>query len=87
MLLEVRNLNKSFGAIVVADDVTLDVEDGEALGIIGPNGAGKTSLFNLLTGASVMAKDLLFATLDPTLRQLDLPNGWSPWEPGCRSSP
>ncbi|MEM7303083.1 MAG: ABC transporter ATP-binding protein [Pseudomonadota bacterium] len=50
MLLEVRNLNKSFGAVVVAEDVSLDVDDGEALGIIGPNGAGKTSLFNLLTG-------------------------------------
>lgn len=50
MLLELRNLNKSFGAVVVADDVTLDVPDGEALGIIGPNGAGKSSLFNLITG-------------------------------------
>ncbi len=50
MLLEIRNLNRKFGAIVVADDVTLDVEEGEAVGIIGPNGAGKSSLFNLITG-------------------------------------
>ncbi len=50
MPLELRNLNKAFGAVVVADDVTLDVSDGEALGIIGPNGAGKSSLFNLICG-------------------------------------
>ena len=50
MLLELRNLNRAFGAVVVADDVTLDVAEGEALGVIGPNGAGKSSLFNLITG-------------------------------------
>lgn len=50
MLLEIRNLNRSFGAVVVADDITLDVAEGEALGIVGPNGAGKSSLFNLITG-------------------------------------
>jgi ABC-type uncharacterized transport system ATPase subunit len=33
-----------------ADDISLDVQEGEALGIIGPNGAGKSSLFNLITG-------------------------------------
>ncbi|MEM7243582.1 MAG: ABC transporter ATP-binding protein [Pseudomonadota bacterium] len=50
MLLEIRNLKRSFGAVVVADDVNLDVAEGEALGVIGPNGAGKSSLFNLITG-------------------------------------
>ena len=50
MLLEIRNLNKRFGAVVVADDISLDVEEGEALGIIGPNGAAKSSLFNLVAG-------------------------------------
>jgi len=44
------NLNKSFGALVVADSVTMDVMAGEALGIIGPNGAGKSTLFNLIAG-------------------------------------
>ncbi len=43
--------------------------------LVGYTNAGKSTLFNHLTGADVMAKDLLFATLDPTLRQLDLPNG------------
>jgi branched-chain amino acid transport system ATP-binding protein len=49
-MLEIRNLRRTFGAVVVADDITLDVAEGEALGIIGPNGAGKSSLFNLITG-------------------------------------
>jgi branched-chain amino acid transport system ATP-binding protein len=50
MLLEIAGLRKSFGSIVVADDVDLSVAPGEAVGIIGPNGAGKTTLFNLIAG-------------------------------------
>jgi branched-chain amino acid transport system ATP-binding protein len=50
MLLEINGLTKSFGSIVVADNVHLSVEEGAAVGIIGPNGAGKSSLFNLITG-------------------------------------
>ncbi len=43
--------------------------------LVGYTNAGKSTLFNRLTGSDVFAKDLLFATLDPTLRQLKLPNG------------
>ena len=43
--------------------------------LVGYTNAGKSTLFNRLTGADVMAKDLLFATLDPTLRRLTLPQG------------
>ncbi len=50
-LLSVSGLEKSFGAVVVADATSFDVASGEAVGILGPNGAGKTSLFNLITGA------------------------------------
>lgn len=50
-LLSVSKLEKSFGAVVVADATSFDVRQGEAVGILGPNGAGKTSLFNLITGA------------------------------------
>ena len=50
MLLEVAGLKKSFGSIIVADDIDLNVATGEAVGIIGPNGAGKTTLFNVITG-------------------------------------
>ena len=49
-ILKLDKLSKSFGAVVVADETTFAIEQGEALGIIGPNGAGKTSLFNLVTG-------------------------------------
>ncbi len=49
-LLSVSGLQKSFGAVVVADATSFDVRSGEAVGILGPNGAGKTSLFNLITG-------------------------------------
>ena len=51
-VLRLEKLNKSFGAVVVSDDLSLTVATGEALGVIGPNGAGKTSMFNLITGAA-----------------------------------
>ena len=43
--------------------------------LVGYTNAGKSTLFNVLTGAEVMAKDQLFATLDPTMRQMVLPGG------------
>jgi GTP-binding protein HflX len=43
--------------------------------LVGYTNAGKSTLFNRLTDANVMAKDLLFATLDPTMRQIELPRG------------
>ncbi len=43
--------------------------------LVGYTNAGKSTLFNRLTRASVVAEDMLFATLDPTLRNLDLPHG------------
>jgi len=47
---EVRNASKSFGGLKAVRDVSIQVLQGEILGIIGPNGAGKTTLFNLLNG-------------------------------------
>ncbi|MDT8343264.1 MAG: GTPase HflX [Thermohalobaculum sp.] len=43
--------------------------------LVGYTNAGKSTLFNRLTSASVLAEDMLFATLDPTMRQLTLPSG------------
>ncbi|KQI69631.1 GTPase HflX [Loktanella sp. 3ANDIMAR09] len=43
--------------------------------LVGYTNAGKSTLFNRLTGADVFAKDMLFATLDPTMRQIELPEG------------
>ena len=51
MLLVLDGLRKAYGSLVVTDDVSLAVAEGEALGVIGPNGAGKTTLFALITGA------------------------------------
>ncbi|KIC37585.1 GTPase HflX [Leisingera sp. ANG-M7] len=43
--------------------------------LVGYTNAGKSTLFNRLTGAEVMAKDMLFATLDPTMRRVQIPDG------------
>jgi ABC-type branched-subunit amino acid transport system ATPase component len=49
-VLSTRNLNKSFGSLVVAQDIALELPKGVRYALIGPNGAGKTTLINLLTG-------------------------------------
>ena len=48
--LEIRGLNKSFGALAVARDIRLALSKGARHALIGPNGAGKTTLVNLITG-------------------------------------
>ena len=45
------------------------------MALIGYTNAGKSTLFNRLTGAGVLSKDMLFATLDPTMRAVTLPSG------------
>ena len=50
VVLETQGLKKSFGGVKVIDDLSIRLDEGEALGIVGPNGAGKTTLFNLITG-------------------------------------
>jgi branched-chain amino acid transport system ATP-binding protein len=49
-ILATRDLGLDIGGATIVADVSLEVAEGELLGIIGPNGAGKTSLFNLLSG-------------------------------------
>src|SRR5690606_28298634 len=50
VILEVRDLSRSFGGLKAVDKASFAVREGEVLGIIGPNGAGKTTVFNLLNG-------------------------------------
>ncbi len=50
LALSVRGLCKSFGALVVAQSIDVDLVPGARVGLIGPNGAGKTTFVNLLTG-------------------------------------
>jgi branched-chain amino acid transport system ATP-binding protein len=49
-ILSVRGLEKTFGSVVAARDITLDVPREQAVGIIGANGAGKTTFVNMITG-------------------------------------
>jgi branched-chain amino acid transport system ATP-binding protein len=48
-LLSLRNVTRRFGGIVALDGVSLDVREGQIVGLIGPNGAGKTTAFNIIT--------------------------------------
>ncbi len=48
-LFEVKNLTIKFGGLTAVDNVDLNVDKGEIVGLIGPNGAGKTTVFNLVT--------------------------------------
>ena len=47
-MIKINSLNKSFGRIKALDDLNLEIEDGELLGIIGPNGAGKTTAIRII---------------------------------------
>jgi branched-chain amino acid transport system ATP-binding protein len=49
-LLELKDVQKSFGGLRVIDGLSLHVDEGEIVSLIGPNGAGKTTVFNLITG-------------------------------------
>lgn len=49
-LLSLDHVSKSYGRLLVTDDLSFTLDEGEALGVIGPNGAGKTTMFNLISG-------------------------------------
>lgn len=48
-IVEVKNIEKTFGKTIAVDDISFEVEKGEVFGLIGPDGAGKTTLFRMLT--------------------------------------
>lgn len=64
-LLDVKDLTKNFGGLTAVGDVTMELREGELVGLIGPNGAGKTTLFNLLTGVYEPSDGTI--TLDGTI--------------------
>jgi branched-chain amino acid transport system ATP-binding protein len=49
-LLSIQGLEKTFGHVVAARDINVDVPQGQTIGIIGANGAGKTTFVNMITG-------------------------------------
>ncbi|HEY6134009.1 MAG TPA: sulfate ABC transporter ATP-binding protein [Rubrivivax sp.] len=53
MSIEVRNLNKRFGATVVCDNLNLEIPDGELVALLGPSGSGKTTLLRIIAGLEV----------------------------------
>lgn len=50
IILETKNLEKSFGAVYAAKDINIKIHAGEVMGVIGSNGAGKTTFVNMVTG-------------------------------------
>ena len=50
MLLDARQVSRSFGSFVALSNASLDVDEGEIVGLIGPNGAGKSTFFNCVAG-------------------------------------
>jgi len=73
-ILSTRGLGLDIGGATIVADVSLDVSEGEFVGVIGPNGAGKTTLFNLLSGlvrptAGAVALDGRDVTGDPPFRR------------------
>ena len=51
VIVEVRNISKSFGGLHAVRNVSFKLHEGEIVALIGPNGAGKSTIFNLMTGA------------------------------------
>jgi ABC-2 type transport system ATP-binding protein len=72
IMIDVKNLTKTYGEVRALDDVTFEVRSGEVLGFLGPNGAGKTTTMKILTcfiaptkgTASVAGTDILESSLE-----------------------
>jgi branched-chain amino acid transport system ATP-binding protein len=60
VILELRNVSKSFGALLVTDSLSFTLNEGAALGILGPNGAGKTTMLNLISGELPVSSGHIF---------------------------
>jgi ABC-type branched-subunit amino acid transport system ATPase component len=74
--LTARGLNKRFGGVTAVDDVDLDIEPGEIVGLMGPNGAGKTTVLDVMSGfvvpdsGALHLGDLDLSRLSPDARAM-----------------
>ncbi len=74
IVLDVREITKSFGGIRAVDDTSFTLREGEILGLIGPNGAGKTTIFDLISGflipdhGRILLSDIDVTRLSPDRR-------------------
>src|ERR1700747_3840801 len=66
-LLELKQVSKTFGGVRALNNVTLNLYEGEIVGLIGPNGAGKTTLVNVITGVTrATSGSVIFEGIDVT---------------------
>lgn len=66
-VIEVRNLRKSYGRVIAADDISFEARRGEIFGLLGPNGAGKTTVLECLEGIRQPDRgDLAVLGINPT---------------------
>ena len=59
-ILRIHDLTKFFGGLGAVVDLTMDIDQGQIMGIIGPNGAGKSTLLNMMAGSLSPTKGKLF---------------------------
>src|SRR3981081_4939565 len=59
-ILKLSGVSKRFGSLLANDNLSMHLNEGEALGVIGPNGSGKTTMFNILTGITKADRGQVF---------------------------
>ena len=70
MILQVESVTKKFGGLSAVSEVSLEVEQGDMIGLIGPNGAGKTTLFNCINGTLPITEGkIIFDGVDITRKK------------------
>ncbi|MEE9162347.1 MAG: ABC transporter ATP-binding protein [Candidatus Neomarinimicrobiota bacterium] len=71
-LIQIKNVNKSFGATQALRSVSLDIPAGRIVGLVGPNGAGKTTLLRALTGGTDYRGEIRVLGLEPYRQRREL---------------
>ncbi|MDF3001245.1 MAG: transporter ATP-binding protein [Bacillota bacterium] len=70
MILQVESVTKKFGGLSAVSEVSLEIEEGNIIGLIGPNGAGKTTLFNCINGTLPITEGtIIFDGVDITRKK------------------